>query len=184
MKGDELRNGFNNVVSSGSICYSCVAARSCWNSKGRRKAKKSSYYRDWFVPFLCKNLTLVAENFEIEEEHKYFTKILIPNVAIQKSSDPLVLLTGFENLGHMHLDIRNDLGKPKPGRPLRVFGLVYEYVHREEYDPIRNIGILPVRFDQELPYGAVLCFIWISIISMVLYKTCPSVPVCSEKAVS
>lgn len=165
-----MRNDFSRVVSSGNKCNSCIAVHLCWNSKGRRKSRKDREYRDWLSPFLCKNLTIVTDNYSIEEVHSYYVRILMLNTAIQKSSRPFALLPGFENLGHMYVNIRRDLGKIIPGKPLRIFGTMYEYAHGDEYNPIRNIGIMPCRFDQELPRGAVRRFVFLIMIIVMSYS--------------
>lgn len=165
-----MRNDFSRVVSSGNKCQSCIAGHLCWNSNGRRKSKKSSEYRDWFAPFLCKNLTIVSEDYSIEKVTSYYVRVLMRTTAIQKSSKPFALLSSFENLGHMYVNIRRDLGKIMPEKPLRIFGTMYEYAHGDEYNPIRNIGIMPCRFDQELPRGAVRRFVFLIMIIVMSYS--------------
>ena len=142
-----MRDHSSDVVSFGSSCKRCPADRFCWNSKERSKAKKSRDYREWFVPFLCKKLTIVTENFEIERLCGNSVRVLMRDTAIQASAAPFTLMRGFESLGHMYVNIRCDPGRLILGKPLRVSGPMYEYVHREEYDPIRNIGIMPCWFD-------------------------------------
>lgn len=154
-----MRNDSSSVVSSGSACLSCVAARSCWKSNGRRYSRISWYYRYDLAKFICQNVTIVADKFRVEKLESDYVRIKIYNPAIQKSAKPFSLLSGYENLGHMYINLDRNLGRIILGRPLRVFGKIYEYSHRDDFDPIRNIGIWPCSFDQKLPHGAVSIFI-------------------------
>ena len=151
-----MRNDPFSVVSSGSDCNSCIAARSCWKSNGRRYSKKSWYYREDLAQLLCQNVTIVADKFRVEKLESDYVRIIMYNPAIQESAKPLTLLRGYQDLGHLHMNLDLNMGQIILGRPLRVFGKVYEYSHRDDFDPIRNVGILPCSFDQELPFGAVL----------------------------
>lgn len=154
-----MRNDSNSVVSSGSACLSCIAARSCWNFSGRRYSKESWYYRKGLVKFLCQDVTVVADKFKVKSLDDNFVRILMCEPAIQKSAKPFIIMSGYENLDHMFINLDRKLGHIKLGKPLRVFGKIYEYSHRDEFDPIRNIGIMPYRFDQNLPFGAVLFYV-------------------------